>query len=180
MKSGLAERFRSLINIAVNGGELARELIETRGFSFVAAEADWPDAARVDDYVRGGKRRSSLAAIERLGRALPTGLFSGKAMERRLARLLPAYWNALTADGGVEQPCGWLKDKFGLSWQVVPRRFVEIATHTLPDSLPFEIAALAEPLACVLHGLETSALEKASAWMPQTSLSFSAISRLMA
>lgn len=30
------------------------------------------------------------------------------------------YWNALTADGGEEQPCGWLKDKFGLSWQVVP------------------------------------------------------------
>ncbi len=30
------------------------------------------------------------------------------------------YWNALTADGGEEQPCGWLKDKFGLSWQVTP------------------------------------------------------------
>jgi predicted 3-demethylubiquinone-9 3-methyltransferase (glyoxalase superfamily) len=30
------------------------------------------------------------------------------------------YWNALTADGGAEQPCGWLKDKFGLSWQVNP------------------------------------------------------------
>ncbi len=30
------------------------------------------------------------------------------------------YWNALTADGGQEGPCGWLKDKFGLSWQVFP------------------------------------------------------------
>lgn len=29
------------------------------------------------------------------------------------------YWNKLT-EGGAEQPCGWLKDKFGLSWQVVP------------------------------------------------------------
>ena len=30
------------------------------------------------------------------------------------------YWNILTADGGEESMCGWLKDKFGLSWQVVP------------------------------------------------------------
>jgi predicted 3-demethylubiquinone-9 3-methyltransferase (glyoxalase superfamily) len=30
------------------------------------------------------------------------------------------YWDKLTAGGGEEQPCGWLKDKFGLSWQVVP------------------------------------------------------------
>ncbi|HWK98226.1 MAG TPA: VOC family protein [Pseudolabrys sp.] len=30
------------------------------------------------------------------------------------------YWNALTADGGQESQCGWLKDKYGLSWQVFP------------------------------------------------------------
>jgi len=30
------------------------------------------------------------------------------------------YWNALTADGGSESMCGWLKDRFGLSWQVIP------------------------------------------------------------
>ena len=30
------------------------------------------------------------------------------------------YWTKLTADGGAESRCGWLKDKFGLSWQIVP------------------------------------------------------------
>lgn len=30
------------------------------------------------------------------------------------------YWNSLTANGGQESMCGWLKDKFGMSWQVVP------------------------------------------------------------
>lgn len=30
------------------------------------------------------------------------------------------YWEKLTADGGSEGPCGWLKDKYGLSWQIAP------------------------------------------------------------
>jgi predicted 3-demethylubiquinone-9 3-methyltransferase (glyoxalase superfamily) len=30
------------------------------------------------------------------------------------------YWKALVAGGGSEQPCGWLKDKFGVSWQIIP------------------------------------------------------------
>jgi predicted 3-demethylubiquinone-9 3-methyltransferase (glyoxalase superfamily) len=30
------------------------------------------------------------------------------------------YWNKLTAEGGQESACGWLKDKFGFSWQIVP------------------------------------------------------------
>jgi predicted 3-demethylubiquinone-9 3-methyltransferase (glyoxalase superfamily) len=35
-------------------------------------------------------------------------------------------WEKLTADGGEESMCGWLKDKFGLSWQIVPAKLGEL------------------------------------------------------
>ncbi|MFG2428754.1 VOC family protein [Streptomyces sp. NPDC048590] len=35
-------------------------------------------------------------------------------------------WEALTADGGEESMCGWLKDRYGLSWQIVPRALPEL------------------------------------------------------
>ena len=39
------------------------------------------------------------------------------------------YWAKLTADGGSEGPCGWLKDKYGLSWQVVPKKMGELLSN---------------------------------------------------
>jgi predicted 3-demethylubiquinone-9 3-methyltransferase (glyoxalase superfamily) len=35
----------------------------------------------------------------------------------------------LTADGGSESQCGWLRDKFGLSWQIVPARLQQLLKH---------------------------------------------------
>jgi predicted 3-demethylubiquinone-9 3-methyltransferase (glyoxalase superfamily) len=40
-------------------------------------------------------------------------------------------WNALTANGGEPGPCGWLKDRFGLSWQITPTRLNELVND--PD-----------------------------------------------
>jgi predicted 3-demethylubiquinone-9 3-methyltransferase (glyoxalase superfamily) len=42
-------------------------------------------------------------------------------------------WDALTADGGEPGPCGWLKDRFGLSWQIVPRQLNELVGDADPE-----------------------------------------------
>jgi predicted 3-demethylubiquinone-9 3-methyltransferase (glyoxalase superfamily) len=39
---------------------------------------------------------------------------------------LDHYWDGLIAGGGEPGPCGWLKDRFGLSWQVVPKLFLDV------------------------------------------------------
>ena len=55
---------------------------------------------------------------------------------------------------------------------LVPRRFVERNVHRIPDGLSFERAALAEPLACVLHGIDACELEKYGALGPVEILIF--------
>jgi predicted 3-demethylubiquinone-9 3-methyltransferase (glyoxalase superfamily) len=37
-----------------------------------------------------------------------------------------AFWEKLTSNGGKESQCGWLKDRFGLSWQITPRVLIEL------------------------------------------------------
>ena len=44
------------------------------------------------------------------------------------------YWELLIADGGSPSMCGWCKDKFGLSWQVIPRRMMELLSDPDPDA----------------------------------------------
>lgn len=43
------------------------------------------------------------------------------------------YWNALTANGGQESSCGWCKDKYGLSWQVVPVEYFDLLNSDDPN-----------------------------------------------
>jgi predicted 3-demethylubiquinone-9 3-methyltransferase (glyoxalase superfamily) len=51
-------------------------------------------------------------------------------------------WDALTADGGEESMCGWLKDRFGVSWQVFPRRLTELTLSADPDVSVRAMAAM--------------------------------------
>ncbi|HEX3131116.1 MAG TPA: alcohol dehydrogenase catalytic domain-containing protein [Thermoanaerobaculia bacterium] len=65
---------------------------------------------------------------------------------------------------GRENLCAHLEYLNGAfsEYLLVPRRFAEVSTYAIPEGLAPEIAALAEPLACVLHGLEVCALDRQS------------------
>ena len=39
------------------------------------------------------------------------------------------YWNAITQNGGEESACGWCKDKWGFSWQITPKRLLELTAE---------------------------------------------------
>lgn len=43
------------------------------------------------------------------------------------------YWDSLSADGGEEQRCGWLKDKYGVTWQIVPNILGELLGDEDPE-----------------------------------------------
>lgn len=43
------------------------------------------------------------------------------------------YWNAIVGSGGVESACGWCKDRWGFSWQITPRRLLELTTSSNAD-----------------------------------------------
>jgi predicted 3-demethylubiquinone-9 3-methyltransferase (glyoxalase superfamily) len=46
---------------------------------------------------------------------------------------LDRFWDALLADGGEPQACGWLIDRFGLRWQIVPAALDEMMRETDPE-----------------------------------------------
>lgn len=67
------------------------------------------------------------------------------------------YWKALIADGGSEVECGWLRDKFGLSWQIVPRKLYELVDEKDQKRADRVMGALLK-----MKKLDLAALEKAA------------------
>jgi len=67
------------------------------------------------------------------------------------------YWTALTEGGGEESMCGWLKDRFGVSWQVVPARLEELFSSSDPMRAERVTQALFQMKKIVIADLEAAA-----------------------
>ena len=68
-----------------------------------------------------------------------------------------SYWDALT-DGGEPGPCGWLKDRFGVSWQIVPKVLGELITDPDAEKAQRVMAAM-----LTMGKIEIAELERAAA-----------------
>jgi predicted 3-demethylubiquinone-9 3-methyltransferase (glyoxalase superfamily) len=67
-------------------------------------------------------------------------------------------WNAIVGNGGQESMCGWCKDKWGVSWQVTPRRLMELSTD--PDTAKAQRAMAAM---MTMRKIDIAELERAAA-----------------
>ena len=67
------------------------------------------------------------------------------------------YWDALTADGGEESMCGWLKDRWGLSWQIIPDRLIELMGDPDPERAQRATQAMLQ-----MQKIDVAALEAAA------------------
>ena len=68
------------------------------------------------------------------------------------------YWDKLTADGGQESACGWLKDKYGLSWQITPDALLDL----IGDSDPAKVQRAMQAM-MTMKKLDIRTLEEAAA-----------------
>ena len=66
------------------------------------------------------------------------------------------YWNKLIKAGATPSQCGWITDQFGITWQIVPRRFMEL----IADKNPKKVQAVMEAMMKMVK-LEVSELERA-------------------
>lgn len=66
------------------------------------------------------------------------------------------YWDKLIAAGATPSQCGWITDPFGVTWQIVPRRFMELIADERPRKVQAVMAAMME-----MVKLDVAALEKA-------------------
>ncbi|MFZ1890631.1 MAG: VOC family protein, partial [Formosimonas sp.] len=68
-------------------------------------------------------------------------------------------WDALTADGGEESNCGWLKDRFGVSWQIFPKRLTELTLSADKEVSAKAMAAMMKQKKIEITTIEAAVLK---------------------
>jgi predicted 3-demethylubiquinone-9 3-methyltransferase (glyoxalase superfamily) len=68
------------------------------------------------------------------------------------------YWNKFIADGGQASMCGWLKDRYGLSWQIIPARLMELQNDPDPARASRAMQAMLQ-----MQKIDVAKLEAAAA-----------------
>ncbi|WP_176059519.1 VOC family protein [Paraburkholderia sp. BCC1876] len=68
------------------------------------------------------------------------------------------YWNAVVGNGGAEAPCGWCKDRWDFSWQITPRRLLELVTGSDREAGKRAMEAM-----MTMKKIDIAAIERAAA-----------------
>jgi predicted 3-demethylubiquinone-9 3-methyltransferase (glyoxalase superfamily) len=69
---------------------------------------------------------------------------------------LDYYWKKLTSGGGKEVACGWLKDKYGVAWQIVPENIMELISSKHPERAERVMAAVMQMMKLDIKKLEAA------------------------
>lgn len=106
------------------------------------------------EFVVGGQRFKAFNGGPHFTFSEGVSLFVDCADQEEVDR----YWDAIVDAGGTPTQCGWIKDPFGLSWQIVPRRFMEL----MGDSDPKKVKAVRDAMLQMVK-LDVAGLEEAYA-----------------
>ena len=152
--------FTTCLWFDTEGEEAARFYVDVFPNSSLSGVTPYPDGERAGqamtvDFVLNGQKFVALNGGQdfRFNEAISFQIPCADQEE------VDRYWGTLSA-GGEEGPCGWLKDKFGLSWQVVPDRLTELLSSSEPGVAPRVAQALFTMKKIVIADLEAAAAEK--------------------
>ena len=145
----------------------ARKAAEFYAATFPGSHVDRVNASP-SDYP-GGKEGDELTVeFTVLGRAF-LGLDGGPAFSPNEAVSLMVvtesqeetdrYWDAIVGYGGKESDCGWCKDRWGVSWQITPKRLLELTTDTDRTRARRAFAAMMTMQKIDIAGIEAAAEE---------------------
>ena len=78
------------------------------------------------------------------------------AIEPETQEEVDHYWNTLTSDGGQEMPCGWLKDQYGVTWQVAPEALPRLMNDPDPKKASAVMKAMMKMKKIIIKDLQVA------------------------